>query len=83
MHAWMCASLVPELLNGFCLYSLFKSSSFPDRCLMNLNFPASDHALIRCAPKQNSDFPQNDMFFISFHSFMESILVNKIVCGMY
>jgi hypothetical protein len=55
----MCASLAPELLDGFYSCSVFKSLSILGRCPVNLNIPYPKQAISRWAPAKNRDFIEN------------------------
>lgn len=50
-YVFMCASLVPEWLDRFCSYSIFKSLSVLGRCSANLNFPATEKAVLHMGAK--------------------------------
>lgn len=65
----MCALLVPEQIDKFYSYSVFKSLSFIGQCPVNMNILAPGIRVLHMGPKiQNCDFLENgsnnfDQFF--------------------
>jgi hypothetical protein len=60
LYIWMCASLAPEWLDGFYLFSVFKMFSSTGRCPINMNILALEIGALQMSPsKRNGRFLGN------------------------